>query len=109
MLEHAQLLSGWLGEEGAMRAFRKHSTWYTKGFTGGAALRERLVRVTTLAELRATLEPVDRDQPFPPAAMRALRGKTSGTQKVALPEGYLDNLDDDTPPGAEAEVASSGG
>jgi nifR3 family TIM-barrel protein len=109
MLEHARLLSEWLGEEGAMRAFRKHSAWYTKGFTGGAALRERLVHVTSLAELRATLEPVDRDQPFPPAAMRASRGKRSGTQKVALPEGYLDNLGDDTPPGADAEVASSGG
>jgi len=109
MLEHARLLSEWLGEEGAMRAFRKHSAWYTKGFTGSAALRERLVRVTSLAELRATLEPVDRDEPFPPAAMRASRGKRSGTQKVALPEGYLDNLDDDTPPGADAEVASSGG
>ena len=27
------------------------------------------------------------------------RGKTGGTQKVALPEGYLDHLDDDTAPG----------
>ena len=37
------------------------------------------------------------------------RGKTSGTQKVALPDGYLDSLDDDTPPGILAEVADSGG
>jgi hypothetical protein len=41
--------------------------------------------------------------------MRVPRGKTAGTQKVALPEGYLDDLDDATPPGAEAEAADSGG
>jgi len=41
--------------------------------------------------------------------MRVPRGKTAGTQKVALPEGYLEHLDDDTPPGADAEAADSGG
>ena len=41
--------------------------------------------------------------------MRVPRGKTAGTQKVALPEGYLDDLDDATPPGIEAEAADSGG
>jgi nifR3 family TIM-barrel protein len=110
MLEHARLLVGWLGHEGAaMRAFRKHSSWYTKGFRGGAPLRQRLMQVTALAELEEILLTVDRGQPFPPDAMRVPRGKTAGTQKVALPEGYLDDLDDDTPPGAEAEAADSGG
>ena len=41
--------------------------------------------------------------------MRVPRGKTGGTQRVALPEGYLDALDDDTPPGILAEAADSGG
>jgi hypothetical protein len=41
--------------------------------------------------------------------MRVPRGKTAGTQRVVLPEGYLDDLDDATPPGAEAEAADSGG
>jgi nifR3 family TIM-barrel protein len=109
MLEHAQLLADWLGEPGAMRAFRKHSSWYTKGFRGGAPLRERLMRVATLAELKDVLATVDRSQPFPPEAMRVPRGKTAGTQKVALPEGFLDDLEDDTPPGPEAEAADSGG
>jgi nifR3 family TIM-barrel protein len=109
MLEHARLLAAWLGEEGAMRAFRKHSSWYTKGFRGGAALRERLMHVTTLAELESVLASADRAQPFPPEAMRVPRGKTAGRQKVSLPEGYLDDLDDATPPGVEAEAADSGG
>ena len=110
MLEHARLLVEWLDrEETAMRAFRKHSSWYTKGFTGGAPLRERLMHVTRLDQLREVLATVDRAQPFPPAAMRVPRGKTGGTQKVALPEGYLDELDDATPPCVEAEAADSGG
>jgi nifR3 family TIM-barrel protein len=109
MLEHARLLVEWLGEEGAMRAFRKHSSWYTKGFAGSAALRERLMHVTRYEALAAELEGVDADLPFPKEAMRVPRGKTAGTQKVSLPEGYLDDLDDATPPDAEAETADSGG
>jgi nifR3 family TIM-barrel protein len=110
MLEHARLLVDWLGDEAAaMRAFRKHSTWYTKGFRGGAPLRERLMRVTAHAELAAALDGVDRGQPFPPDAIRVPRGKTAGTQQVALPEGYLDALDDATPPSVLAEAADSGG
>jgi nifR3 family TIM-barrel protein len=109
MLEHARLLTAWLGETGAMRAFRKHSSWYTKGFRGGAALREQLMRVSTLAELAAILGGLDRAQPFPPEAMRVPRGKSGGRQRVALPAGYLDDLEDATPPGVEAEAADSGG
>jgi nifR3 family TIM-barrel protein len=110
MLEHARLLVAWLGqEEPAMRAFRKHSSWYTKGFAGSAPLRERLMHVRRLDELESVLAGVDRGQPFPPAAMRVPRGKTGGTQKVALPQGYLDDLEDATPPCVEAEAADSGG
>jgi nifR3 family TIM-barrel protein len=110
MLEHAHGLSGWLGDEGAaMRAFRKHSSWYTKCFPGSAPLRQRLMHVVSLAELEDALAGVDRSQPYPPEAMRVPRGKTGGTQKVSLPPGYLDQLDDDTPPGKDAEAADSGG
>ncbi len=110
MLEHARLLVEWMGhEEAGMRAFRKHSSWYTKGFRGGSPLRERLMHVVGLAELHQVLGGLDRAQPFPPDAMRVPRGKTAGTQKVALPEGYLDDLDDATPPSPLAELADSGG
>jgi nifR3 family TIM-barrel protein len=109
MLEHARLLVEWLGEAAAMRAFRKHSSWYTKGFAGGASLRERLMHVTGLAELASIVGEVDRSLPFPPEAMRVPRGKKGGTQKVSLPPGFLDDPDDATPPGVEAEVAESGG
>lgn len=110
MLEHARLLVTWLADEGvAMRNFRRHSSWYTKGFRGGSPLREKLMHVTGLAQLESILAEVDRSQAFPPDAMRVPRGKTAGRQKVALPAGYLDDLEDATPPAPEAEAADSGG
>jgi len=109
MLEHAQLLVAWLNEPSAMRAFRKHSAWYTKGFRASAELRQRLVNVETLAELQDAVSKLDPSEPFPQYAARIPRGKRSGTQTVSLPQGYLDHLDDDTPPCAEAEDDTSGG
>ncbi len=109
MLDHAERLVAWIGESGAMRAFRKHATWYTKGFRRSAALRQRLMRVTTLAELRAELGVLPAHEPFPPESMRVPRGKTAGTQKVSLPPGYLDQLDDDSVPVLASEDLVSGG
>lgn len=109
MLEHARLLADWIGERAAMRAFRRHTTWYTKGFRGSAELRERMMHIQSYADLAAIAGTVDRSQPFPPSAMRVPRGKASGTQDVSLPEGYLDDRLDATPPSADAEDAFSGG
>jgi nifR3 family TIM-barrel protein len=109
MREHARLLIDFQGEAGALRAFRKHAAWYTTSFPASARLRERLVAVSTLAELDDVLAGVDPATPFPPAGMRVRRGKHGGTQRVTLPDGFLDALDDDAPPGPEAEDPTSGG
>ena len=92
-----------------MRAFRRHSSWYTKGFRGSSRLRQELMQVRSIEALERVLRSADPDEPFPPSAMRVARGKSSGTQKVHLPHGYLDDREDATPPGAEAEVAHDGG
>ncbi|MDX1649162.1 MAG: tRNA dihydrouridine synthase DusB [Myxococcota bacterium] len=109
MRDHAARLADFFGEGPGVRAFRKHATWYTKGFPDSAALRGRLIRVSTLAELDAVLEPLDPAVPFPACAMRVPRGKSGGRQRVTLPEGYLESLDDAVPPCAEAEDPTSGG
>jgi len=98
MLEHARLLVEWVGDGPAMRMFRKHSTWYTKGFRGSAELRQRLVNVNTFSELAEALARTDPGTPFPPDAMRVPRGKASGRQRVQLPENYMDELEDEAPP-----------
>ena len=109
MLEHARLLVEWFeAEKPSMYAFRKHAGWYTKGFTSSARLRDRLMRIDTLRELEQALAEIDRSEPYPDGAHLFRRGKRGGTQKVVLPEGFLDDLDDPTPPSDDG-VAVSGG
>ena len=73
-------------------------------------LRAALMRVETMVDLIQLFEPVDRNQPFPPSAMRVIRGKTTGIQKkVALPHGFLDDPEDATPPeGADSDMGDGG-
>jgi tRNA-dihydrouridine synthase len=55
--EHARLAIAWEeNEEKAMRDFRKHLGWYTKGLPGGRLLRQELFTVTRLAEAEALLD-----------------------------------------------------
>ncbi len=109
MIAHARLLAGYFGEPRGMVKMRKFTAWYTKSFFGGAALRQRLTRLSTLDELLAAAAEIDRHLPFPPQGMRVRRGKSASVQKVRLPHGYLEHLDDDTPPGREAETLEDGG
>jgi nifR3 family TIM-barrel protein len=109
MFRHARKLSDWFGERMAMRSFRRHVSWYTKGFRLSSETRAALMRIQTVAQLEELFQDADRSQAFPPSAMRVVRGKATGTQKVALPAGYLDNLQDDQPlEGADVEVGEGG-
>lgn len=92
-----------------MRQFRRHATWYTKGFRGSARMRDALMHIETLDALRDILSTLDQTEPFPMGSMRVARGKTSGVQTVSLPPGFLDQLDDDTPPEAEGDAEAEGG
>lgn len=109
MVEHARSLSDWFDERYAMISFRKHCTWYVKGFRSGKQLQAKLVHINSLAELSEILGSVNRDESFPLTHLRMARGKRRGQQKVALPRGFLDDLEDATPPGARAEALASGG
>jgi nifR3 family TIM-barrel protein len=101
MREHARLLCEWTGERIGIRSFRKHATWYTKGFPGSTKMRDKLIRINTLDELDAILAEGDPELLFPPRSMRAKRGKKGGRQRVILPEGFRLDLGDATPPAAE--------
>ena len=110
MFEHARTLADWFGERVAMHNFRKHASWYTKGFRIAPEVRVQLMRVETVAALMETFSGVDCSQPFPPSAMRMTRGKATGIQKkVALPNGYLDNLQDAVPPDGVDDETGDGG
>lgn len=109
MFAHARKLCDWFGERLAMHGFRKHASWYTKGFRMSSEQRAGLMRVESVEDLEVLLRDVDRTQPFPPSAMRVVRGKATGIQKVALPLGFLNNLDDDTPLSGSDEDPGDGG
>jgi nifR3 family TIM-barrel protein len=109
MFHHARKLADWFGERLAMHSFRRHASWYTKGFRLISEIRCALMRIETVSQLENLFLDADRAQPFPPAAMRVVRGKATGTQKVALPAGFLDNLEDDRPlDGSDAELGDGG-
>ena len=109
MFVHARKLADWFGERLAMHSFRRHASWYTKGFRMTSELRAGLMLVETLTQLEELFSGADRSQLFPPSAMRVVRGKATGTQKVALPSGYLNNLDDDVAlPGADDDTGDGG-
>jgi hypothetical protein len=98
MTDHARRLVDFFGPDMGMRQMRKWCGWYTKGFRGSAALRAELGCVSSLAEMERLLARLDPGEPFPIAALRAPRAKRGATQRVVLPEGFLDDRDDDTPP-----------
>ncbi len=55
MLEHTELAVKFKGEERGMQEMRKHFVRYVQGLPGARKLRERLVRVEDLVELKGIL------------------------------------------------------
>ncbi|MFC6061971.1 tRNA dihydrouridine synthase DusB [Streptomyces ochraceiscleroticus] len=109
MVRHATLLGEWLGDEArGVIDFRKHVAWYTKGFSVGSEMRRKLAVSSSLAELADHLAELDLDQPWP-AGADGPRGRTSGRNKVVLPDGWLDDPYDCADVGADAELDTSGG
>jgi nifR3 family TIM-barrel protein len=94
MRRHAELLVVHMGEERGCKEFRKHVSWYLKGFPVGGDLRRSLALVSTLAELGGLLVELDPDAEFPVAELGTPRGRQGSPRKgVALPEGWLDDTD----------------
>ena len=110
MFRHARMMADWFGERLGLVSFRRHASWYTKGFRMTSELRAGMMRVESMEDLNRLFESAEREQPFPPAAMRVIRGKSSGMQKkVSLPLGYLNDLDDATPlDGADEDMGDGG-
>jgi nifR3 family TIM-barrel protein len=109
MHRHATLLvECWTGREReGVTDFRKHVAWYLKGFPVGSELRRSLAMSSTLTELADLLSQLDGSAPFPVEVLGQPRGRTNSSGKVFLPEGWLNDRDDDATP--EAEDDHSGG
>ena len=117
MARHGRLLvenfaefgAGGGGEDLAMRDFRKHTSWYLTGYPVGPEVRRALSQVSTLMELDDLLGGLDPSAELVAGGERIKRGHANGPVKVALPDRYLDDLDDLTIPDDDAVMAVSGG
>jgi hypothetical protein len=65
--------------------------------------------ISSLSELDDLLAALDPTLTIVPGGERIRRGHTNGPIRVVLPEGYLDDLDDATPPDDAFVMALSGG
>ncbi len=108
MVDHAARLVEWYDDPRAIRNFRKHAVWYVTGFPVGGAMRSRLAGIATVAELIELVREFP-DAEFPAQALRTKRSHTGGPKRVALPQGWLDDVDDETPLPADAGAVNSGG
>ncbi|WP_406267632.1 tRNA dihydrouridine synthase DusB [Streptomyces sp. NBC_00191] len=109
MRRHAELLGEWIGDEArGVIDFRKHVAWYLKGFAVGSEMRKKLAITSSLGELDELLGELDLDQAWPVGA-DGPRGRTSGNNRVVLPDGWLKDPYDCAGISAEAELDTSGG
>ncbi len=94
MVDHATALVAHHGDERlALRAFRKHASWYLTGYPVGGESRRRFAQVSTRAELEDLVATLDPALTVVEGGERIRRGHTNGPIKVALPDGFLDDLD----------------
>ncbi len=109
MADHCRLLADHLGEDHAVRDFRKHTSWYLTGYPVGGEARGNFSKINSIAELDHLIAALDPTLVVVPGGERIRRGHTNGPIRVVLPEGYLDDLDDATPPDDGHVMALSGG
>ena len=109
MKRHARALVEARGDEGfAVRDFRRHTGWYLTGYPVGGAARKALAMASSLAELDDLLDALDPSAELPPGSESLPRGHVQGPRHVVLPENWLRDRDDPTPPD-DAGAFHSGG
>lgn len=104
---HAELLISHDGEDRACRDLRKHMGWYLRGFPVGGELRAQLSKIGSLTQLEDTLAPYADSGELANDA-EGPRGRQGSPAKVLLPEGWLDDPEDETVPEG-ADIMHSGG
>jgi nifR3 family TIM-barrel protein len=109
MRRHAELLAQHMGEERGCKEFRKHVSWYLKGFRAGGELRRSLALVDSLASLDVLLAGLDPHEPFPVHELGTPRGRQGSPRRVALPDGWLSDTDGAARALAEDVWSGSGG
>jgi tRNA-dihydrouridine synthase len=107
---HAELLAGLSDERRGVTDLRKHMAWYFKGFPVGGEVRQALGLVASFEDLDRALGRLDPETPFPTTELGQPRGRQGAPrERVALPEGWLDDTSGRALDLTEAELGISGG
>ena len=109
MRRHVTLLDEWAEPGRGVVEFRKHTGWYLTGYPVGGEVRRRMATASTRDELDAVLDGLDPTVEPVAGSGRLTRGHTNGPIRVTLPDGYLDHLDDETPPERDSDAAALSG
>jgi nifR3 family TIM-barrel protein len=96
-------------ENRAMRDFRKHTSWYLTGYPVGPQVRREMAMVSSVAELEEMISRLNPNLELVAGGERITRGHSNGPIRVALPDGYLDDLDSCEIPDDDEVMALSGG
>ncbi len=108
MVRHASLLVDHFGDPYGINLFRKHPSWYLKGFPVGPVIRDAMARVSSVGELQSLVDQLDASVPFPEAAHRMVRGHSHGPRPVRLPHEFLTTRRSAVLPTAAEQVVSGG-
>lgn len=106
--EHVRLLWEW--EPGrTLAGFRKHLAWYLKGYPVGGEVRRRAGRIERPEDVSALLDGLDPTLTPTVDPATVVRSHSGALRRVALPDGWLDDPDEDVVLGDEADALVSGG
>jgi len=106
---HVELLVQWHEGEHRMPMFRKHLAWYLKGYAVGSEVRRAAGQVASAADVEALLARIDPALPAPEGAAGFNRSHSNPLRRVALPDGWLDDPEEDVDADAVVEELVSGG
>jgi nifR3 family TIM-barrel protein len=104
---HVALIVEWQDGEERLAHFRKHLAWYLKGYPVGSSVRARAGQVASLDDIESLLNELDPAVEPVEDVERIVRSHSNALRRVALPDGWLDDPDEDValPRGAEALVS----
>jgi nifR3 family TIM-barrel protein len=100
ILRHTRMLIDFFDERQALLHMRRWIAWYSKGFKGSPAVRRQVSRLVRLGDLEAVTQEIPADARVDLKVVRVSRAKGGGTQRVYLPEGWLEDRDEEREPGS---------
>lgn len=109
ILEHVRLIREWDDDPRRMAGFRKHLSWYLKGYPVGREVRQAAGHVSSADDVAALLAPLDPSLTATVDPATVVRSHSNALRRVAVPDGWLDDPDEDVHLDPEADALVSGG